>query len=79
MHLSRTEYDLLKAFIAHPNKVLTERMLLEQVWGPQYGSEVHYLHVYVARLRKKIEPDSRNPRYLLNESGVGYRLVAPDA
>src|SRR5215217_6811274 len=49
--------DLLKAFITHPNKVLTDRMLLQEVWGPQYGSEAHYLHVYVARLRKRIEPD----------------------
>jgi two-component system KDP operon response regulator KdpE len=48
------------------------------VWGPQYGSEAHYLHVYVARLRKKIEMDPHNPRYLLNESGVGYRLVASE-
>ncbi|HEY3118746.1 MAG TPA: response regulator transcription factor [Chloroflexota bacterium] len=78
VHVSPTEYELLKAFIMHPNKVLTDRMLLQQVWGPQYGSEAHYLHVYVARLRKKIEMDPHNPRYLLNESGVGYRLVASE-
>ena len=54
IHLTPTEYELLKAFIAHPNKVLTDRMLLQRVWGVEYGSEDHYLHVYVARLRKKL-------------------------
>lgn len=79
IHLSPTEYGLLKAFISHPNKVLTNRMLLQQVWGPQYGSEAHYLHVYVARLRNKVEADPQNPRYLQSEPGVGYRLVAEEA
>jgi two-component system, OmpR family, KDP operon response regulator KdpE len=73
--LTPTEYELLKAFIAHPDKVLTDRMLLQRVWGPEYGDEAHYLHVYVARLRKKIESDPQNPRYLRTEPGVGYRLV----
>ncbi|MCL4396060.1 MAG: response regulator transcription factor, partial [Chloroflexi bacterium] len=73
VRLSPTEYELLKAFISHPNKVLTNRMLLQEVWGPNYGSEAHYLHVYVGRLRKKIEADPQNPRYLVAEPGVGYR------
>lgn len=76
VHLSPTEYQLLKAFVSHPNKVLTDRMLLQQVWGPEYGSEAHYLHVYVARLRKKLEEDPQRPRYLTTEPGVGYRLLA---
>jgi two-component system KDP operon response regulator KdpE len=75
VHLTPTEYDLLKAFIAHRDRVLTDRMLLQAVWGPEYGDEAHYLHVYVARLRKKIEPDPQRPRYILTEPGVGYRLV----
>ncbi len=75
VHLSPTEYELLKVFIAHPNRVLTDRMLLQQVWGPSYGEEAHYLHVYVARLRKKIEPDPQQPCYLITEPGVGYRLL----
>lgn len=75
IHLTPTEYDLLKAFIAHPDRVLTDRMLLQAVWGPAYGDEAHYLHVYMARLRKKIEADAQNPRYLVTEPGVGYRLV----
>lgn len=76
VHLSPTEYDLLKALMAHPNKVLTDHMLLRQVWGLEYGSEDHYLHVYIARLRKKLETDPQNPRYLVTEPGIGYRLVS---
>lgn len=75
VHLTPTEYDLLKVFVTHPDKVLTDRMLLQHVWGPEYGSEAHYLHVYLARLRRKIEDDPRQPRYLLTEPGVGYRLL----
>ena len=75
VHLTPTEYDLLKTFASQPDKVLTDRMLLRAVWGPEYGSEAHYLHVYVARLRRKIEKDPQKPRYLLTEPGVGYRLV----
>ena len=78
VHLSPTEYELLKALIAHPNRVLTDRMLLQHVWGPSFGEEAHYLHVYVARLRKKLEPDPQQPRYLLTEPGVGYRLLCDD-
>jgi len=76
VHLTPTEYDLLKAFVTHRDRVLTDRMLLREVWGPEYGDESHYLHVYVARLRKKIEPDPQRPRHLLTEPGVGYRFVA---
>jgi two-component system KDP operon response regulator KdpE len=72
------EYDLLKALAAHPNKVLTDRMLLQRVWGTGYGGEQHYLHVYVGRLRKKLEPDPQAPRCIRTEPGVGYRLIAED-
>lgn len=78
VRLSPTEYDLLKTFIAHPDRVLTDTLLLREVWGPEYGSEGHYLHVYMARLRKKLEDDPRRPRYLVTEPGVGYRLLADD-
>lgn len=77
IHLTPTEYELLKALAAEPGRVLTDRMLLQRVWGADYGDESHYLHVYVARLRRKIEDDPQAPRYLLTEPGVGYRLVAP--
>lgn len=78
IRLTPTEYDLLKALASHPNKLLTDRRLLQQVWGPAYGDEAHYIHVYVARLRKKIEPDPHIPRYLITEPGVGYRLLTQE-
>ena len=75
IHLTRTEFELLAALAARPGAVLTDRALLRQVWGPEYGSEDHYLHVYMARLRKKIEEDPGRPRYIQTDVGVGYRLV----
>ena len=76
IHLTPTEYELLKALIGHPNKVLTTAMLLRWVWGDQYGAGDHYLHVYVARLRKKLATSPGGPEYLVTEPGVGYRLLA---
>jgi two-component system, OmpR family, KDP operon response regulator KdpE len=75
VHLTPTEYALLGALIAEAGRVLTDRALLQRVWGPEYGSEDHYLHVYMARLRKKLEPDPAKPRFLRTEPGVGYRLL----
>ncbi len=76
VHLTPTEYDLLKVFVTYPDKVLTNRMLLQLVWGPEYGSETHYLHVYVAQLRQKLEADPQAPWYIVTEPGVGYRLLS---
>src|SRR3984893_12981908 len=76
--LTPTEYDLLKALIKNRGKILTRQMLLSQVWGTGYGAESHYLHVYVGQLRRKIEPDPANPRFILTISGVGYRFNADD-
>jgi two-component system KDP operon response regulator KdpE len=78
VHLTPTEYTLLVALAKNADRVVTDAMLLREVWGPQYGDEDHYLHVYVARLRKKIERDPQRPRYLRTEPGVGYRLLAED-
>lgn len=78
VRLTPTEYELLRVFIRYPNRVLTGAMLLESVWGQAASSDAHYLHVYVARLRQKIEPDPQHPRYITNEPGVGYRLLAED-
>lgn len=72
VHLTPIEYDILKVLASHPDKVLTDRMLLAQVWGPQYIDEPHYLHVYVSRLRKKL---GKAARRLVTEPGVGYRLL----
>jgi two-component system KDP operon response regulator KdpE len=75
VHLTPTEYALLTALASQPGTVLTEQALLQRVWGPEYGSENHYLHVYMGRLRKKLEADPAQPRYIRTEPGVGYRLI----
>jgi two-component system KDP operon response regulator KdpE len=77
--LTPNEFDLLKLLMRNEGKLLTHRAILNEVWGPAYGQESHYLHVYVSQLRRKIEPDPTRPRYLLTEPGAGYRLVAPQS
>jgi two-component system KDP operon response regulator KdpE len=73
--LTNLEYRLLACLARHSGKVLTHRQLLREVWGPGAASEVQYLRVFVANLRKKLEPDPARPRYLHTEQGVGYRLA----
>ena len=75
--LTPHEFDLLRVLAQNRGKLLTHRMLLREVWGPGYGDEAHYLHVYVSHLRSKIEADPARPRLLLTEPGAGYRLVDP--
>lgn len=77
VRLTPKEFDLLRYFTAHPNKVLTHRELLQAVWGPDYGSEVDHLRVVMNQLRKKIEPEPSKPVFLLTEPWVGYRLHLP--
>ncbi|HEY6016573.1 MAG TPA: response regulator [Gaiellaceae bacterium] len=79
VQLTPIEFDLLSLFVRHEGKLLTHRTILREVWGPAYGTESHYLHVYVSQLRRKLELDPTRPRYLLTEPGAGYRLVAPSA
>jgi two-component system KDP operon response regulator KdpE len=74
VQLTPTEYDILKAFINHAGRVITHRQLLQTVWGEQYGSELHMLHVNISNLRRKIELDPARPGYIITEPGVGYRL-----
>ena len=74
VHLTPTEYKLLVTMVRHAGKVLTHRMLLKEVWGPNYVNQAHYVRVYLAQLRQKIEADPARPRLLLTEPGVGYRL-----
>jgi len=76
VHLTPIEYNLLATLVKHAGKVLTHRQLLHAVWGPDYGYEAHYLRVYMAQLRRKLEADPADPRYLRTEIGVGYRLAA---
>jgi two-component system KDP operon response regulator KdpE len=78
VHLTPHQFDLLRVFARNEGKLLTHRMILQQVWGPGYGSESNLLHVHVSQLRRKIEPDPARPRYLLTEPGAGYRLVDPN-
>jgi two-component system KDP operon response regulator KdpE len=77
IHLTPTEFGLLEQFVTHPGKLLTHRWLLQRVWGSGHGEESHYLRVYVANLRKKLDPDPGSPSLILTEPGVGYRWVAP--
>ena len=72
--LTPTEYALLRLMIQHVGKVLTHQQILKAVWGPEYVHETHYLRVYFAQLRQKLEADPTRPRFLLTEPGVGYRL-----
>jgi len=77
VHLTPHQFDLLRVFAINEGKLLTHRMLLQEVWGPSYGNESNLLQVNVSQLRRKIEPDRTQPRYLLTEPGAGYRLVDP--
>ena len=74
VHLTPIEYKLLLALAQYPGRVLTHEHLLRHVWGPGYVQQKHYLRVYMAQLRHKLERNPARPRYLLNEPGVGYRL-----
>jgi two-component system KDP operon response regulator KdpE len=76
MHLTPIEYKMLTTLVHHCGKVLTHRQFLKEVWGPDQVQETHYLRVFMAGLRRKIEADPAQPRYLLTEQGVGYRLAA---
>jgi two-component system, OmpR family, KDP operon response regulator KdpE len=76
--LTPIEYDLLRLLAENEGKLLTHPMILRAIWGPAFQEESNYLHVHVSHLRRKIEPDPTRPRYLLNQAGVGYRLVDPD-
>jgi two-component system, OmpR family, KDP operon response regulator KdpE len=75
VHLTPHEYRILKLLALNPGKLLTHRAILQDVWGPAYGAESNYLHVYVSQLRRKLEPDPSRPQYLVTEPGAGYRLL----
>jgi two-component system KDP operon response regulator KdpE len=73
--LTATEYSLLALLARHAGRVMTHRQLLKEVWGPNAVEQTHYLRVYVAHLREKLEADANQPRLILTEAGVGYRLM----
>jgi two-component system KDP operon response regulator KdpE len=74
VHLTRLEWQLLEALITEPGKLLSQRQLLERVWGPTYRTETQYIRQYMAQLRRKFECDPTRPRHLLTEPGMGYRF-----
>jgi two-component system, OmpR family, KDP operon response regulator KdpE len=73
VHLTPTEWHLLELLVRHPGKLVSQRELLQEVWGPQYSTETHYLRQYLGQLRRKLEDDPARPRHLLTEPGMGYR------
>jgi two-component system KDP operon response regulator KdpE len=78
VRLTATEYALLRLFVQHAGRVLTHQQLLREVWGPNYIDQTHYLRVYAAHLREKLEAEPSSPALLLTEPGVGYRLAEID-
>jgi two-component system KDP operon response regulator KdpE len=75
VHLTPTEYRLLTVLVANVGRVITQRQLLREVWGPSHSDQSHYLRIYMGHLRQKLEADPAQPRHLLTETAVGYRLV----
>ncbi|TCK25476.1 response regulator [Pseudonocardia endophytica] len=73
-HLTPTEWGILELLVRNRGKLVGQRQLLREVWGPSYGSETNYLRVYLAQLRRKLEPVPSRPKYLITESGMGYRF-----
>lgn len=74
VHLTPTEWGLLEVLVRNPDRLVSQRQLLQAVWGPQYGTESNYLRVYMAQLRRKLETDPSRPAHLITEPGVGYRF-----
>jgi two-component system KDP operon response regulator KdpE len=78
IRLTPTEWGILEMLVRHRGRLVTQTQLLKEVWGPQYGEETNYLRVFMAQLRRKLEPQPSNPRYFKTEPGMGYRFEPPD-
>jgi two-component system KDP operon response regulator KdpE len=74
VRLTPTEWGMLEVLVRNPGRLVARKQLLREVWGPAYGDESNYLRVYIAQLRRKLEPDPSHPRYLITEPGMGYRF-----
>jgi two-component system, OmpR family, KDP operon response regulator KdpE len=74
VHLTRTEWELLEILVRHHGRLVTQGQLLQQVWGPDFQGNTHYLRVYLSHLRQKLEPEPAHPRHFITETGIGYRL-----
>jgi two-component system, OmpR family, KDP operon response regulator KdpE len=79
IRLTPTEWHLLEVLLRHPGKLLSQRQLLQEVWGPGYADATGNLRLYMAQLRRKLEPDPARPRWLLTEPGMGYRFQPDEA
>jgi two-component system KDP operon response regulator KdpE len=78
VRLTPTEWGLVEVLVRNAGKLVSQRQLLQDVWGPQYGEETNYLRVHMAHIRRKLEPDPSRPRYFITEPGMGYRFEGPD-
>ena len=78
VRLTPTEWEIVEILVRNPGRLVTQRQLLQDVWGPQYSTETNYLRVYMAQIRRKLEPDPTRPRYFLTEPRMGYRFEPPD-
>jgi len=79
IRLTPTEWHLVEVLVGNPGRLVTQKQLLQEVWGPQYGEETNYLRVFMAQIRRKLEPDPSRPRYFLTEPGMGIRFVPDDS
>lgn len=77
VRLTPTEWGIVELLVRNADKLVTQRQMLREVWGPQYGDETNYLRVHLAHIRRKLEPESSRPRYFLTEPGMGYRFHDP--
>jgi two-component system KDP operon response regulator KdpE len=78
VHLTPTEWQIVEVLVRNRGKLVTQQHLLQQVWGPEYETETHYLRIYMSQIRRKLEPDPPRPRYFVTEPGMGYRFVAEE-
>lgn len=78
IHLTPTEFNILAYLVTHADRVVTHDLLLQAIWPDRFGPEPHYLHVYVSQLRRKLEPNPAEPRFILTELGIGYRFRTAD-
>ena len=79
IHLTPTEWHLVEILVRNPGKLVSQRQLLKEVWGPRYEDETNYLRVYMAQIRRKLEPDPADPKHFITEPGMGYRFEPGDA
>jgi len=77
VRLTPTEWHLVEVLVRNRGRLVTQRQLLQEVWGPEYGEETNYLRVYMAQVRRKLEPEASRPRYFITEPGMGYRFELP--